>query len=142
MATGLFSAIEVPEFTDARQYWSWRSAFRRFTNSVSVAPASVPLALNRILSRFTGNLAEVGQRWDVNALAANQDWPAALARFIQELDDRFLDPEFLRDCAKSFQTFRPSPGMTPQAFFMELENRHLNYNEAAALAAPARPAIS
>ncbi|KOS19118.1 hypothetical protein ESCO_000690 [Escovopsis weberi] len=140
--TGLFSATEVPEFTDAKSYWSWRSAFRRFTNSVNVAPAAVPQALNRILSRFTGNLAEVGQRWDVNSLANGNNWPTALARFIQELDDRFLDPEFLRDCAKSFQAFRPSPTMTPQAFFIELENRHLNYNEAAALATPPRPAIS
>lgn len=129
----LFSARDVPEFTDAKEYWSWRSAFRRFTNSVRVATDEVPLALNRVLSRFTGSLADAGNRWNINDLVLGLDWQNALAIFISQLDEQFLDETFLREQGRLWRAVRPG-NRTLQEFRLEFQTRVLNYNEAAHIA--------
>lgn len=131
----LFRATDAPEFKDRKDYWSFRSSLQRFKSGIRVKDKDRLLALNRLLSRFTGNnVSDAANRWNVTELAQNfPTWDSAYAAFLAELDRRFLDVDFLKKQEIAFTNIRPR-NMEPQEFMLEFETRVRTLQEAADLA--------
>lgn len=131
----LFRASEVPEFKERKEYWSFRSSLNRFVSGVIVRDQDRLLALNRILSRFTGKeVSDAANRWNVSNLAAAAlTWPEAYTAFLKELDRRFLTPDFATQQEIRFKSLRVKD-MEPQDFINEFETRVRTLEEALELA--------
>lgn len=131
----LFRASEVPEFKERKDYWSFRSSLNRFISGVMVRDRDRLLALNRILSRFTGReVSDAANRWNVTNLALNAlTWPEAYIAFRKELDRRFLSPDFATQQEIRFRGLRVKD-MEPQEFINEFETRLRTLEEALDLA--------
>jgi len=133
-ASGLFRASDVPEFADRSAYWSYRSSLRRFFSSVSVSQENVLMALNRILSRFTGNNADAANRWDISQFFAGKNWTQASAAFLTELDKLFLSPEFFRNQIVELRKLHPRPAQGAQDFILDFTTQVRTLKEAASIA--------
>jgi hypothetical protein len=130
---GLFRASDVPEFKDRKDYWSYRSSLQRFFGSIIVRPQQVKLALNRILSRFSGNVSDAAQRWNIDSMSRN-NFEIAATDFIAELDRRFLSPEFFREQTIELRRCHPKKGQSAQDFLLDFETIVRTLDEAAFIA--------
>jgi hypothetical protein len=92
------------------------------------------MAINRILSRFTGNVADAANRWDVSDLVSGKAWRTACTDFLKELDLVFLSPEFFRNQMVELRRLHPKPGQGPQDFLLDFTTQARTLSEAAAIA--------
>lgn len=127
----LFRASEVPEFKDRHAYWSYRSSLNRFKSGMIVPDSKRGLALNRILSRFTGtDVSDAANRWNLEPLInANPTWDEIYNAFLQELDRRFLPPDFAKQQEIKFRGLRVKD-KEPQDFINDFETQVRTTQEA------------
>lgn len=131
----LFRASEAPEFKERKSYWSYRSSLNRFKSGILVKDVHRGLALNRILSRFTGNdVSDASNRWDLTPMInAYPTWETIYAAFLAELDRRFLSPDFAKQQEIKFRSLR-SRDKEPQEFILDFETQVRTTQEALQLA--------
>lgn len=132
---GLFRASEAPEFKGRKEYWSYRSTLQRFVSGVIIKNEQRGLALNRILSRFTGtDVSDASNRWDLTPLIARYPtWESIFVAFLAELDRRFLSPEFATQQEIKFRSLRVKD-KDPQEFILDFETQVRTTQEALRLA--------
>lgn len=139
-------AADFPEFSARDRYWEWGSMFGRFTSSFAPTAAVYGQVLHRALGRFTGELAPVAVRIDVQA-AIQGDREGTRNTFLAITNGLFLSAGYPDTARDAYRAIRPATSETAATFLGRFETASAILNEVAnatghADAVAAAPAVA
>jgi hypothetical protein len=127
----LFKITDVPKFTNAREYDSFRSKLIRFLRTVEPPnPSEFNRALEIVLSSFEDEaIAKATQSWDVSRLI-HPTWRETYTSFMEALDKKFLSSDYLEQVEKQWNKTWPRKDETMAEFFNRFDGITNQYAEA------------
>lgn len=130
-ASRLFKITDVPKFTNAREYDSFRSKLIRFLRTVEPPnPNEFNRALEIVLSSFEDEaIAKATQSWDVSRLIY-PTWKETYTSFMEALDKKFLSSDYLEQVEKQWNKTWPRKDETMAEFFNRFDGITNQYAEA------------
>ncbi|KAJ8058422.1 hypothetical protein OCU04_012611 [Sclerotinia nivalis] len=129
----LFDISDVPQFTDCKDYWSYRWSLKRFFGCFHVNPTQIKLALYKVLCGFSGNAAPFADRFDIKTIART-NFASSASVFLSELDRLFFSLEFLHEKNIEFRRCRPKKGQSAREFLLDFETVVCDMREASNIA--------
>ena len=129
----LFDGFDVPQFTDKKDYWSYRWSLKRFFDCFHVNHTQIKFFLYKVLYGFSGNAVRFAQYFDIKTIART-NFASSASAFLSELDRLFFSLEFLYEKNDEFRRCRPKKGQSARDFLLDFQFVVFNMREASKIA--------
>lgn len=125
----LFRNTEIPEFSEPSQYVPWKLEVQRFLSGMEYTGQNIRLALNRIMSRCTKDIALLVDTF-VTTDFVKADWNLSLQSFFGTMDQAYLPPNFYEITTAKWRSLRARITDDPQEFMRKFARYRMEHDMA------------